>query len=188
MIRDQLEKGIVQRVPPESHPQPGSVYYIPHRAVIRHESTATHLRVVFNASSKIRSDGVSLNDFLYVGTSLLPAIVDVLIRFRAWRVGLVADVMQTFHQINVSEEQKDFLRFIWLEDIFFDNPKLLILHFNCILFGMNSSPFLLNRTLNHYITECYKEDLEIAAKLLESLYVDDVSSGSETTEDDFELY
>ena len=43
VIRDQLEKGIVERVPPESHPQPGSVYYIPHRAVIRHESTTTRL-------------------------------------------------------------------------------------------------------------------------------------------------
>ena len=96
----------MERVPPESHPQPRSVYYIPHRAVIRHESTMTRLRVVFDASSKIQSDTVSLNDCLYVGPSLLPAIVDVLNRFRAWRVGLVADVMQTFHQINVSEMKK----------------------------------------------------------------------------------
>ena len=108
----------MERVPPESHPQPGSVYYIPHRAVIRHELTTTRLRVVFDASSQIPSDTVSLNDCLYVGPSLLPAIVDVLIRFRAWRVELVEDVMQAFHQINVSEEQRDFLRFIWLEDIF----------------------------------------------------------------------
>ena len=188
VIRDQLEKGIVERVPPESHPQPGSVYYIPHRAVIRHELTTTRLRVVFDASSKIRSDTVSLNDCLYVGPSLLPAIVDVLIRFTTSRVGLVADVMQAFHQINVSEEQKDFLRFIWLEDIFSDNPKLLILRFNRVLFGTNSSPFLLNGTLHHHITEYYKEDAEFATKLLESLHVDDVSSGSETTEGGFELY
>ena len=112
----------------------------------------------------------------------------MLIRVRAWRTGLVADVMQTFHQINVSEEQKDFLRFVWLEDIFSDNPKLLILHFNRILFGMNSSPFLLNGTLHHHITVYYKEDVEFATKLSESLYVYDVSSGSETTERGFELY
>ena len=53
---------------------------------------------------------------------------------------------------------------------------------------MNSSPFLLNGTLHHHITEYYKEDVEFATKLLESLYVDDVSSGSETTEGGFELY
>ena len=164
-----MEKGIVERVPPESHPQPGSVYYIPHRAVIRHESTTTRVRVVFDASSKIQPDTGSLNDCLYVGPSLLPAIVDVLTRFIAWRVGLVADVMQAFHQINVSEEQKDFLRFIWLEDIFSDNPKLLILRLNRILFGMNSSPFLLNGTLHHHITEYYKEDVEFSRKLSESL-------------------
>ena len=187
VIRDQLEKGIVERVPPESHPQPGSVYCIPHRAVIRHESTTTRIRVVFDASSKIRSDTVSLNNCLYVSPLLLPAI-DVLIRFRAWRVGLVADVMQAFHQINVSEEQKDFLLFIWLEDIFSDNPKLLILRFNRILFGTNSSPFLLKGTLHHHITKYYKEDIGFTTKLLESLYVDDVSSGSGTTEGGFELY
>ena len=53
VIRDQLQKGIVERVPPESHPQPGSVYYIPHPAVICHELTTTRLRVGFDASSKI---------------------------------------------------------------------------------------------------------------------------------------
>ena len=174
VIRDQLEKGIVEQGPPESQPQ---LY----RAVIHHESTTTRLQVIFDASSKIRSDMVSLNDCLYVGPSLLPAIVDVLIRFRAWRIGLVADVMQAFHQINLSDKQKDFLRFIWLEDIFSDNPKLLILRFNRILFSMNSSPFLFNGTLHHHITEYYKEDVEFATKLLESLYVDGVSSESETT-------
>ena len=188
VIRDQLEKGIVEHVPPESHPQPGNVYYIPDRAVICHESTMTRRRVVFDASSKIRSDTVSLNDCLYVDPLLLPAIVDVLIRFRAWRAGFVADVMQAFHQINVSEEQKNFLRFIWLEDVFYDNPKLLILHFNRILFCMNSLPFLLNGTLHHHITEYYKEDVDFGTKLLESLYVDDMSSGSKTTEGGFELY
>ena len=136
-------------------------YYIPHRAVICHESTTTRFQVVFDASSKIRSDTVSLNNCLYVGPSLLPAIVDVLIRFRGWRVGLVTDVMQAFHQINVSEEKKDFLRFIWLEDIFSDNPKVLILCFDCILFGMNSSPFLLfasshSRVLQEGCRICHK--------------------------------
>ena len=105
-------------------PEPGEVYFIPHQAVIRKHAASTRLRIVFDASSKARSDLASLNECLFTGPSLTPEIMNVLIR-----IGLVADVRKAFHQIQIDERHRNFLRFIWLEDILSDNSKLLILRF-----------------------------------------------------------
>ena len=131
-------------------PEPGEVYVIPHQAVIRKQAASTRLRIVFDASSKVQPDLVSLNDCLWTGPSLMPAIMNVLIRFRAWKYGLAADVRKAFYQIRIDENQRNFIRFLWVQDIQSDNPKLLILRFQRIIFGVNSSLFLLNGTLEYH--------------------------------------
>ena len=143
---------------------------------------------MFDASSKARSDLASLNECLFTGPSLTPEIMNVLIRFRAWKFGLVADVRKAFHQIQIDEMHKNFLRFIWLQDILSDNPKLLILRFQRVIFGVNSSPFLLNGTLDYHISKYFQADPEFARRHLEALYVDDQSSGDNTVNHCFELY
>lgn len=55
--------------------------YLPHHEVLRESSAATKLRVVFNGSQRIRS-GESLNSNLLIGANLLPALADVLMRWR----------------------------------------------------------------------------------------------------------
>lgn len=49
----------------------GVCYYIPHRAVLRPDSTSTKLRVVFNASAPY-STSLSLNDVLMTGPTIQP--------------------------------------------------------------------------------------------------------------------
>ena len=114
-------------------------------------AASTRLRIVFDASSKASSDLASLNECLFTGPSLTPEITNVLIRFRAWKFDLVADVRKAFDQIQIDEKHRNFLRFIWPQVILSDNPKLLILRFHRI-FGINSSPFLLNGTLDYHIS------------------------------------
>ena len=166
-------------------PEPGEVYFIPHQAVIRKHAASTRLRIVFDASSKALSDLASLN---VTGPSLTPEIMNVLIHFRAWKFDLVADVRKAFHQIQIDEKHRNFLRFIWLGDVLSDNPKLLILRFQRVIFGVNSSPFLLNGTLYYHISKYFEADPEFAEKLLEALYIDDLSSGDKTVNGCFELY
>ena len=86
-------------------PEPGAVYYIPHQAVIRKQALTTRFRIVFDASSKLQKNLPSLNDCIYTGPALMPAIMDILLRFRAWRYGLIADVEKTFHQVAIDETQ-----------------------------------------------------------------------------------
>ncbi|XP_029158981.1 uncharacterized protein LOC114931178 [Nylanderia fulva] len=65
--------------------------YLPHHGVLKESSTTTKLRVVFNGSQRTQA-GTSLNSHLLTGANLLPALNDVLLRWRWHRYVFVTDV------------------------------------------------------------------------------------------------
>ena len=58
-------------------------------------------------------NGVSLNDCVEAGPSLLPNLIEILIRFHRWKVALTADITKAFLQIGVKREDQDVHRFLW---------------------------------------------------------------------------
>ena len=56
------------------------------------------------------------------------------------------------------------------------------------MFGLSSSPFLLNATIKHHIGQYEQCDLSFTQKFLESIYVDDLTSGDGDVDRTFELY
>ena len=121
-----------------------SVHYLPHRAVVRQNRDTTKVRIVFDASAHVDNEP-SLNDVLYSGPCMLLLLHDVLIRFRIGKIGIVADVQQTFLQIEVEEKHWDFLRFIWFDNVLSKNPSYVLLDFARVVFGLTCSPFLFKR-------------------------------------------
>ena len=109
VVSEQLPSGVVELVPQDQIPQPGSVHYLPHRAVVRLDRDTTKMRVVYDASSKVF--GPSLNDCLHIGPSLNPYLFDILLRFRVHEVALTADTEKAFLNIEIDPEHRDFLRF-----------------------------------------------------------------------------
>ena len=77
IIKDQLETGVIERVFELEKAE--KVHYLPHQAVIRKEATTTKVRIVYDASSKEKKSGTSLNDCLHVGPSLNPLLYDILL-------------------------------------------------------------------------------------------------------------
>ena len=57
-----------------------------------------------------------------------------------------------------------------------------------VVFGVNASPFLLNGKLKHYISSYREVNPEFVAKMLQSLYVDDLNTGGDGVLDGFEFY
>ena len=57
-----------------------------------------------------------------------------------------------------------------------------------MVFGVNSSPFILNAVLRHHIESFNDIDPEFVKKLLESFFVDDLVTGMDSTEGAFQLY
>ena len=145
---------------------------MPHHEVICSDKKTTHLRIVYDASSK-RADEVSLNDCLYRGPPLIPLIFDILVMFHMFRTVLIGDLEKAFINVRVRPEECDYLRFIWLDGINKDNPRLVIYRFVRLLFGLNSSPFVLNATIRNHLSQYAEADKEFILKVLHSLYVDD---------------
>ena len=79
----------------------------------------THPVVNVNKPSKVRLvndaeaefQGVSLNKELVTGPDLLKPLV-VLIRFRTGKIAVAGDIEAMFHQVRVSPEDSDPLRFL----------------------------------------------------------------------------
>ena len=54
--------------------------------------------------------------------------------------------------VQLREEDRNFTRFLWLEDPRNPNSKLITYRFRVVLFGAKSSPFLLNATNRKHLS------------------------------------
>lgn len=117
IIQDQLIRNFIEKVPFNELKKPS--HYIPHFAVFK-DSTTTPIRIVYDCSCKTPT-GVSLNDCLEIGPPLQNDMLAILLRFRIQTIGLTADIEKAFHQIGLHEEDRDYVRFLWLKDT--SDPK-----------------------------------------------------------------
>jgi hypothetical protein len=170
-IREQLDKGIIEPVPIGKNTT-DRVHYLPHHGVVRRDKSTTKLRVVYDASSK--ASGPSLNECLYKGPKFHQLILD-LIRFRCYKVALIADVEKAFLMVAVDEKDRDVLRFIWVDDVNKSDPDLRAYRFTRVVFGVSSSPFLLNATVKYHLERFLASNKATIQRLLQSTYVDDIA-------------
>ena len=105
---------------------------------------------------------------MHNGPSLTPLLFDILIRFREKRVALIGDIEKAFLNIEVDKEDRDFLRFLWFDDVYDPTSKVVLYRFYFVVFGLNASPFLLNATLRDQISKYKYEDTEFVRKMIES--------------------
>ena len=166
--------GIIGEVPPEQLICGRRTFYLPHRPVVKAGSASTKVRPVFDASAK-GPNGVSLNDCVEVGPTLMPNLQEVLLRFRRWKFGLSADIVKAFHQICLADKDLDVHRFLWCRE-----GQVRVMRFLRVVMGVASSPFLMNATLKHHLSQY--DDSPVVCELRDNLYVDDWLSGADSEE------
>ena len=189
VIKGQVKGNIVEKfISTLDIPYTGKIHFLSHHPVVRNDALTTKVRIVYNGSAMQSVNTPSLNNCLKTGPSLVRMIFDILLRFRCYKIPLVADVQQAFHQIRINREDVDYLRFSWVDNIHSDDPKLIFLRFLRVIFGLNCSQFLLSGTLQHNISQYRSEDPQLVAKLLKSIYVDDLMSGANSISEPFRLY
>ena len=186
VIREQLQNGIIEEVLESQEPH-DKAHYLPHHPVIRRDKSSTKVRVVYDASC---SQGISpsLNQCLHIGPSFGQCILDVLIRFRMHKVALVGDVEKAFLMVSITERDRDALHFLWFNDVSVVTPTLIKYRFTRVVFGMASSPFLLNATLRHHIERYEELDPTFVSKFIRGIYVDDVTTGAVDENACYEFY
>ena len=185
IIKTQIQQGIVEEVD-QSHKPLGEVHYLPHHAVIRKDESTTKLRIVYDASAK--STGCSLNECLHKGPKFDQKILDILLRFRTYPIALTANIEKVFLMISVSEQDRDALRFLWVDNVYSKDPKILTLRFARVVFGLSASPFLLNATLQHHLHQYSSTHPEVVRLLVNSTYVDDIVCVARDEQQAYQLY
>jgi hypothetical protein len=85
-----LDLGMISRIDPSDQLMGSTIFYMPHRPVIRREKE-NWMRIVFNASAR-NGPHPSLNDVLYIGTNVFPSVMDNLLHFRLHKVAFVGDL------------------------------------------------------------------------------------------------
>ena len=111
-------------------------WYLPIFGVY-HPKKPTKLRVVFDSSAKFND--VSLNDILLCGPDLTNNLMGVLLRFRKGQIAITADIEQMFFGFIVSEEHRNFLRFLWHRN---NDPTMELVEYRMLkhVFGNSPSP------------------------------------------------
>ncbi|CAI5660104.1 unnamed protein product [Oreochromis niloticus] len=153
----------------ENQAELGKVWYIPHQGVY-HPRKPGKIRVVFDCSA--RYEGTSLNDHLLTGPDLTNSLTAVLCRFRKYPIAIMCDVEKMFHRFHVSEDDRDYLRFLWWENGD-TNSEPREYRMKVHLFGASSSPGCANYGMKHLASQCEKEYPSAASFVRKHFYVDD---------------
>ncbi len=177
VIKEQVESGIIEQVL-ENSATDESVYFLPHHGVIREDKTTTKVRVVFDGSAKHGTSNLSLNECLEKGPNLVPHLFDVVIRFRSYPVGIVADVEKAFNQIEINQDDRRMLRFLWFDDIYKEHPEIVEYQFCRLEFGLTPSPAILSSVIQHHLEQHKPSEPEAVTMLQNSFYVDDLVGGA----------
>ena len=106
----------------------------------------------------------------------MPSLVEVLIRFRRWKVAVTADVSKAFLQIALRKEDQDCHRFLWQ-----CGDQLRVMRFKRVTFGVCCSPFLLGATIQHHLA-LYPPSRAVR-EMTANFYVDDLVSGADSEEE-----
>ena len=127
------------------------------------------VNVVFDGSGHSRGNK-SLNHCLSKGVDLNPLLLQVLTGFRLGRHGVIADLKQAFLQIRLHQRDRDYFKFLWVE-----NGRLVTYRFTSVPFGATASPYLLNLVKTIHF-ETHREKYPIVEVLKKSMYVDDLAA------------
>jgi hypothetical protein len=90
--------------------------------------------------------------------------------------------------VSVSPNDQDVLRFLWVDDITKSDQNIQMFRFTRVVFGISSSPFLLNATIAHHSKLFASTNPELVSILLRSMYVDDVVLGADDEDSGMKLY
>ena len=183
VMNEYFELDHAELVPRESMSKPSNdSYYMPMHAV-RKSSTTTKIRIVFDASART-STGTTLNEQFMIGPTVHSPLIDVLLRFRKFKIAMTTDVSRMYRAVLLPEEQRDLHRFFWRES---SNEALQEYRMTRLTFGVSASPFAANMAVKRNAIDLEKEYPQAAEAVFESFYVDDGLVGAETKKEAREL-
>ena len=160
----------------------GKEWHLPNHPVLNPNKPGK-VRRVCNAASKYNE--VCLNDKLLAGPDLLHGAVGTIFRNREGPIALRADIESMFLQVQVPEQDRSALRFLWRPKF---NELVQIYEGQRHVFGAKSSPTYANYALKR-VGIYNGDEFRIAAKAIHNnFYMDDLIKSVETAEEGIEVF
>lgn len=148
-----------------------SGYYTPHHGIL----SASKFRVVFNASAKTTS-GFSLNETQLVGEKLQRDLVEILMNFRLYKIGVTADIEKMYRQIWIHEDDRKYQKILWRSD---EKDPIGVYQLKTVTYGHACAPHCAIRALVQCADD-HKEAYPKGARIIkECFYVDDLLTGAD---------
>ena len=101
VLKEQLKRGIIEKVARSEIVSPPGTHYLSHHPVIWKDKMTTKVRVVYDALCRNGSECLSLNLCLNVGPSFDQFIFDVLL-WLMHKIALVGNVEKAFLMVGVA--------------------------------------------------------------------------------------
>ena len=118
---------------------------------------------------------MSLNDTLFVGPTLHPPLVDVLLRFTLHQVALTADVSKMYRAVKLSQSDKDMHRFVWRSQ---PNESLKEYRMTRVTFGVSASSSAANMAVKQDALDHADKFTAASKDVYKSFYVDVCLNGA----------
>ncbi|KMQ81720.1 hypothetical protein RF55_25447, partial [Lasius niger] len=112
--------------------------------------------------------------------NLLPALPDVLMRWRVHRYAMVADIEKMYRQILVHPGDRNLQRIVWRSN---ESETIREYNLNTVTYGLACAPYLAIRTLRQLASDEERTYPQGAAVLRRDTYVDDILTGANTLEE-----
>lgn len=181
-MQEYIDLGHMREVA-ESEKDPPVAYYLPHHPVFKDSSTTTKVRVVFDGSAKT-STGYSLNEALCVGPVVQDDLLDIMMRFRTYKVAVVGDIAKMYRQVLLHPEDRPLVRIFFR---FSPQSPIRTYELQTVTYGLAPSSFLATRTLHQLADdEGHKYPLGGPA-LRKNFYVDDFIGGAQNVQEAIQL-
>ena len=131
-----------------------------------------------NAASEYKE--VCLNSKLLAGPDLLHGLIGTIFRFLEGPIALTADIESMFLQVQVPEQYRSWLRFLWRPR---SNEPVQINEHQRHVFGAKIFPIWANSALKQVGLDNKKEFLIAAKAIQNNLYIDDFIKSVESPEE-----
>uniref|UniRef100_A0A9J2PQR3 Reverse transcriptase domain-containing protein n=1 Tax=Ascaris lumbricoides TaxID=6252 RepID=A0A9J2PQR3_ASCLU len=182
-FQEQEKRGIIEKAKRDpEHLE----YFIPHQAVLNPDKDTTKIRIVFDASAKLRGTA-SLNEHLFRGPIILPDLVGLLLRWRTHLISITADLEKAFLQLNLRPQDREVTNFLWLQDI--EKPpegaNIVVYRYTRVPFGIVSSPYLLAASIRHIMRDIGSP---LAEEIMGNTYVDNVILEAKSVDEALQKY
>ncbi|KRZ66453.1 hypothetical protein T10_5518 [Trichinella papuae] len=163
-----IDNGYVEKIR-NLEGQESKTWYLPHHTVFKTDKPTSICRIVFDGLHRYKA--VSLNERLDPRPQILADLVGVLLKFRQFRIGIHADIMKMFLQIEQHPEDRDVTKFLWRKQ----SEKMPCIYRLCRLpYDLCCSPYLAISAV-HDIAENHRTEYpEAAHEMLMNMDVDDI--------------